>query len=221
MPEIIQTVQEGLTTLRRVIDSFKKRVRELSDSNDPLDPREAYETLEEAVRLLIDHARNFSDGAEHCTNKYDELRTLIIDLKDFKEEIKSIIATNTEQVSQQNNDQLTSHLDEFDNKLAGIDESFDGIDRKLNTLNESVDQKLNTLDENVDQKLNALNANFTELKTMMHSILTSRPSHQSLAMSEIHSIEIAPSLPKMEKPKQRVGVRMRIWEFLRGLERGM
>lgn len=38
-------------------------------------------------------------------------------------------------------------------------------------------------------------------------------------MSEIHSIDIAPSLPKMEKLKQRVGIRMRIWEFLREMKR--
>lgn len=81
MHEIIHAVQEALTTLRRVVDSFKERVRESSDSNDPLDPREAYETLDEAGRLLIDHAGNFSDGAQHCTNKYDELKALILDLK--------------------------------------------------------------------------------------------------------------------------------------------
>ncbi|KAG9854398.1 hypothetical protein KCU98_g3128, partial [Aureobasidium melanogenum] len=101
------------------------------------------------------------------------------------------------------------HADEY-RELKAITSRFDQLDNKVNKRINGIDQKLDTIHENVN-----------ELKTMMQSIITSRSSQQLFAMSEIYSINIPPSVPEMDKPKQRVGMRSHIWGFLRGLKRGL
>ncbi|KAH0174827.1 hypothetical protein KCU67_g571, partial [Aureobasidium melanogenum] len=254
MPEVVQTVQEALTALRRLIGIFQDRVKDLSDRNHPMDPIEAHHVLSLSIELLTDHVENFSDCAQESVNQINELKALIKDLKNFKEEVKSNVATptGTEQGRSQINDQMASRFDEcnkkldslnenIEKKLDTIDERINGIDqkldtvteninkkldtlnenvnKKLNTINENINKKLNTFNENMNKKLDTINENVNELKTMMQSIMTSRPSQQIFAKSNIHSIDIPPSVPEMDKPKQRAGMRSRIWGFLRGLKR--
>jgi methyl-accepting chemotaxis protein len=84
MPEAVQTIQEALTTLRRLIGTFQERVRELSDRNDPLYPEQAHQVLTQGMEILADQIDNFSDNAQECVNQINELKDLIKDLKVFR-----------------------------------------------------------------------------------------------------------------------------------------